>query len=89
MQKIEKGFIMCQLKIEFENMKNIPMFEIEREDGGCCIYHIIATNHGLEAGGMCNYGFHNYKGLEVPYDDVFSLDEHIQELYELCLGDCN
>ena len=69
---------------QFNNMKRIPLFEIELDDE-YHIFHIMADDAGLHAGGVTNSGFHPYHGLSVEWDDSFSLDEHLQELYDVCL----
>jgi hypothetical protein len=76
---------MKTLIAEFNDMKALPMFEIEI-DGDYSIYHIRATDEGLEAGGCSNIGFKPY-GILCPWDECFSLDEHLQGLYELCYED--
>ena len=63
---------------EFKSMRAMPIMEIEGE-----VYHIEADEAGLYAGGVTNVGFHAYEGLFILWDDVFSLDEHLQALYEL------
>jgi len=65
---------------QFKNMSAQPLFEIEHE-----VYHIIADDTGLHAGDCTNIGFRPYDGLFVGWDDVFSFDEHLQALHELCL----
>ena len=71
---------------EFKEMKNIPLFEIEINQE-YYTYYIQADEKGLSAGGCCNIGFMPYAGLFIDWDDCFSLDEHLQELYEVCYED--
>ena len=71
-----------QLKEQFEQIDKMPIFEIETTDG-YEIYNINATDYGLYTQGI------NGDGIGVEWDDVFSLDEHLQELYEKCYEDCN
>ena len=69
---------------EFNNMKSMPMFEIE-VDEEYYIYHIAATSKGLEAGGVTNTGFHSY-GLICEWDEYYdNLDYYLEGLYEICL----
>jgi hypothetical protein len=70
---------------EFENMKNIPMFEIQIEEE-FYVYHIQATENGLEAGGCSNTGFMPY-GINIEWDVDFGLDQHLEGLYESCYDD--
>ena len=66
---------------EFSNMNKLPMFEIELEqEGEYEIYNISATKEGLSTQGSQHL-------ILVEWDDCFSLDEHLQSLYELCLDD--
>ena len=67
---------------EFNAMKNLPMFEIEI-DGEFHVYYISATEKGLEAGGCSNIGFMPY-GIIVEWEEDYSLDYHLEGLYELC-----
>ena len=76
---------MKELQKEFMEMSRYPIFEIEGNDGEHHIFHIEASKKGLKAGGVTNTGFIPYDGLEVKWDDTFSLDEHLQELYDRCL----
>ena len=78
---------MTKLLQEFKEMKKLPLFEIEIEaegfDSEFFIYHIEADEKGIYAGGCSNSGFHPY-GISVAWDECFSLDEHLEALYELC-----
>ncbi len=65
-----------QLIEEFNNMDKLPMFEIEYNEE-YFIYNITATESGLETQGESGL-------ITVDWDDTFSLDEHLQSLYELC-----
>ena len=72
---------------QFNNMKCMPIFEIETEDGEFHVYYISASVKGLELGGVANIGFLPY-GLDIVEWDVnFGLDEHLQELYEIAYED--
>ena len=62
---------------EFNNISKMPIFEIEYNNE-YFIYNIGATREGLETRGET-------MTLKVEWDDCFSLDEHLQSLYELCL----
>lgn len=68
---------------EFHNMNLDPLFEIELADDEFEIYHIMADDEGLHAGGMSNVGFMP-RGITVEWDATFSLDEHLQALFEVC-----
>jgi len=78
---------MNKLLEEFNAMDKQAMFEIEsnNNEGEYGVFYINATKEGLEAGSCSNSGFGSL-GIEiVEWDDCFSLDEHLQELYEICL----
>jgi len=53
------------------------MGEIE-DNGEFYIYNIVADDIGLSADGT---------DCSIEWDDTFSLDEHLQSLYELCYED--
>ncbi len=78
---------MTELINEFNSMDKQPIFEIEI-DSEYYIYYIQATNKGLEAGGCSNTGFSSY-GLSIEWEDDYSLDYHLQELYEECYNHAN
>ena len=74
------------LEEQFNNMRIEPMFENEN-DGEYYIYYIKADDRGLEAEGATNTGFSSM-GLEiVDWNNCFSLDEHLQSLYDICYED--
>ena len=71
---------------EFNSMDSMPIFEINIEDA-FYVYYVEATEKGLEAGGCSNTGF-MAMGLEyIEWDNRFSLNEHLEELYEVCYFD--
>ena len=74
------------LKKEFEGMNAYPLFEIEHK-GEYHVFDINCTEQGLEAGSICNIGFLHVdkENLTVPWDECFSLDGHLEELYEACV----
>lgn len=62
---------------QFEAITKMRLFEIETNEAGEYeIFEISADAVGIYSG-----------ALLVEWDSVFSLDEHLQELYELCLND--
>jgi len=73
---------MENLLTEFNNITKMRMFEIEVEDE-YATYDIQANEKGLYTQG---YGDNE---LLVEWDDCFSLDEHLQDLYALCWTDAN
>ena len=70
---------------EFENMKNIPIFEIQIEEE-FYVYHIQVTKRGLEAGGCSNTGFMPC-GIITEWEEDRSLEYHLEGLYESCYDD--
>ena len=71
---------------EFQDSPLMKLFEIE-VDGEYYVYHINATIHGLEAGSCSNTGFGSMGLDKIEWDNCFSLDEHLQELYEIAYED--
>jgi len=65
---------------EFDNMDKLPMFEIETEKDEYEIYNLHAEIWGL-------WTFGNGGVLEIEWDSVFSLDEHLQEMFCKCQED--
>ena len=67
---------------EFSEMKNLPIIEVNRadflelEDDDYVVYNILANEKGLYADG----------GIFIEWDECFSLDEHLQEVYELIIN---
>ena len=69
------------LKEQFEAMDRMPIIEINAADyiGGdddYIIFNISADDKGLYA-----------DNISVEWDNIFSLDEHLQSLYELIIED--
>jgi hypothetical protein len=54
----------------------IPCFSIDNEGE----YYFEPTEHGFLVGTMCNCGL--LKKFEYEYDNDFSFDENLQEMYE-------
>ena len=79
---------MNNLLNEFNNMSKLPVFEISYEDMGIVnddeyeVYNINADINGLNTLGINGL-------ISIEWDETFSLDEHIQELHELCCNDMN
>jgi len=77
---------MTKLLQEFKEMRALPLFELCYEDYGIKsddeyeLYTIEADTEGLSTTGL-------HEVLRVDWDDTFSLDEHLQALYELCIED--
>jgi hypothetical protein len=67
---------------EFQNINKMKMFEIEVE-GEHVLYNIEANEKGLSARLYCD------DEAFIEWDDCFTLDEHLQDLYELCCNDAN
>ena len=76
---------MIELIKEFDNMRQMKLFEIEIDEE-FYIYYISATQKGLEAGGCSNTGFMPY-GLICEWEEDCDLDYHLQGLHELCYED--
>ena len=64
---------MNKLFDQFNNMQAMPIFELEDSNGEFEVYTIQANEAGLQV---------LYTGIFQPWDDIFSLDEHIQALVE-------
>lgn len=69
------------LKEQFNNIDRMPIIEINTADyiGGednYIIFNISADDTGLYA-----------DNIFVEWDNIFSLDEHLQSLYELIIED--
>lgn len=71
---------------EFKNMNRMPIFEIEI-DGEYHLYHIQATNKWLELGGVSNVGFMPYNLEKIEWEEGYSLDYHLEWLYEVAYND--
>ena len=67
------------LKNQFDNITLMKLFEIEL-DGEYALYDLHCNNEFLWCVGYCG-------ALKVDLDPVFSLDEHLQELYDACYND--
>jgi len=65
---------------EFNNMDKLPMFEIELNNGNYELYNLY-----IEDNNLCSMGNNGLLHLEL--DDVFSLDENLQEFYDVCYED--
>ena len=81
-----------EIKQLFENMNVQPIFEIDLSEyiddiddeyTYCYINYDEVTNM-LQYGGITNSGF--YCEYEFEYDKYFSLDENLQSLLELFIG---
>ena len=69
------------LKEQFEAMDKMPIIEINMADyiGGeddYIVFNISADDTGLRT-----------NNIFVEWDNIFSLDEHLQSLYELIIED--
>jgi hypothetical protein len=71
---------------EFNTMNRIPMFEIEVLNTIDNEIEYITYNIAIEGDKLvCQY-----TSIEIEIDEDFSLDEHLQELYNECIEDiCN
>ena len=84
LNKVDK----MKLLTEFNNVTKMRMFEIEVKDE-YALYDIQANEQGLYTYGHWGYDDDKLPLLLVEWDDCFSLDEHLQDLYELCENDAN
>lgn len=85
---MSRSTTIAELKEEFENMNRMPMFEVRVNlVGGGCPSYISVT---MEIDGDDLIGYHpdldsknpdSHKTV-VEFDEVFSLDEHLQQMYE-------
>lgn len=62
---------MNNLLEEFNNMERIPIMELEVEQEGYLIVYVTADEEGI-------YGDFE----KVEWDEIFTLDEHLQTLHE-------
>lgn len=78
---------MKRLLKEFNEIDLMPLFEIETGPNAWEVFHIEASEEGLEAGGACNLGFLSISREElfIEWDPCFSLDEHLETLYDQCI----
>ena len=67
---------------EFNDMKRLPIIEIDREDLGITDYEDRYEVFDIEADEV---GLH-CKNITIEWDDIFSLDEHLQEMYDMLLN---
>jgi len=68
---------------EFNQITKLRLFELEFEVDGIkdySIYRICADKNGLYSPECLGF---------VDWCDCFTLDEHLQELYEICEDDLN
>ena len=78
------------IKQQFEQMKAQPIFEInlqehlELDDDEYYLFHLNATDTHLQAGSITNAGFRAL-GIEEEFDEDFTLDMHLESLYEKCV----
>lgn len=61
-------------------MEAQPIIEYNEE-----VYYINADAEGICAGDVFNTGFGEHEGLRVAWDDCYSLDEHIEQLFDLII----
>lgn len=82
-----------QLLKEFENMRVIPIFNIDISDSlspdlgieeEYYIFYLQADIKGISAGHMSNCGFYQVGNLFIEWDEFYSLDEHLFYFYEMC-----
>ena len=65
---------------QFNNMNKLPIIEYEYEDGEFDTFYITVDNQGLHVIGT---------KLSIEWDYVFTLDEHLQEVYDLIANSYN
>jgi hypothetical protein len=58
---------------QFNNMDNMPIIEYEYEPNEFDVFYIDVDSRGIYVIGS---------NLRIDWDYVFTLDEHLQELYE-------
>jgi len=61
-----------------DNQKYLGVVEFQSSKGDFHVFEIMETKTRLMFGGVCNAGFIEFGYMEK--DDVFSLDESLQEL---------
>ena len=71
----KRSTIMNKLLDQFNEMQSKPIFELEDSNGDLKVYTIQANEAGLQV---------LYTNIFQPWDDIFSLDEHLQALVEEC-----
>ena len=49
------------------------------------LFHLNTTEEGIEAGSITNVGFYRIGDLIENWDEDYSLDEHLQNLYDKCI----
>jgi len=69
-----------QLINEFKNMDSLPIIEIETLEDGWNYYTINISETSLWCQGVNNV-------ISIDLDECFSLDEHLQYLYEYIIED--
>ncbi len=69
---------------EWDSVSKERCFEIEY-NGEHVIWNIFGDNKGLTA----NCDSHDFKDCFIRWDEIYPLDEHLQELYSRCLERMN
>lgn len=81
---------MKELIKEFNEMPH-KIFEInlagylELDEDEYYLFHLNATEEGIEAGSITNVGFYRIADLIENWDEYYTLDEHLQNLYDKCI----
>ena len=82
---------MKQLLIrQFEIMDKMKIFEIDiaealgLSENEYYLFHLNADKKGISAGSITNAGFYQLDNLFVEWDEYYSLDEHLEFLYDKC-----
>ena len=68
-------------KLEFESsLKDLCFGEFIDSNGDTVVLYIQFNDDSMEIGTLCNSGM--MRDLSVPYDDDFSIDENLQNVFD-------
>lgn len=78
---------------QFENVDRMKIFEIDiaealpinlEIENEYYLFQLNADINGVSAGSITNTGFYQLDNLFVEWDEYYSLDEHLEFLYDKC-----